>query len=180
MIAKGSGKKMQLSNLKWLWLSAVVILLDQLTKYWAEHILGRKVIAIFSWFDLSLVHNTGAAFGFLNQGSGWQNLMFLGLAAVVSVVLVFMIRALKSHELQLMIAYSLIVAGALSNAIDRIIYQYVVDFIHWFYLECNIFGMYDCHFPHFNIADAAIFVGAALMLLEAFGKPILNRKQKSA
>ena len=163
------------SHLKWLWLTATVMLLDQLSKYWAEHILTASIIPIFSWFDLSLVHNTGAAFGFLNQAGGWQHVFFVVLATIVSVALIFMTRALQRHERHLAIAYCLIIAGALGNAIDRIVYQYVVDFIHWFYLECNMFGMRDCHYPHFNIADMAIFIGATLLILEAFGKSFLNR-----
>ena len=150
----------------WLWLSVIVLLIDQVTKYWAEHILRYDVIVIFSWFDFSLVHNRGAAFGFLNDAGGWQHVFFVSLAIIVSTVLIFMIRSLKSHERHLAIAYSLIIAGALGNAIDRVIYQYVVDFIHWFYK--------DWHYPHFNVADIAIFIGAALLITEAIGKPFLN------
>ncbi|MCL4157914.1 UNVERIFIED_CONTAM: hypothetical protein GTU68_024634 [Idotea baltica] len=142
------------------------MIVDQLSKYWAEHILRDNVIQIFSWFDFSLVHNKGAAFGFLSQYGGWQQFFFATLAIVVSIVLMFMIRALKSHERQLAIAYCLIIAGALGNVIDRIIYQYVVDFIHWFYQ--------DWHYPWFNVADISIFIGAALLISEALGKPFLN------
>jgi len=165
---------MNTSHYKWLWLSAVLIVLDQVSKYWAEHILEYRVIPIFSWFDFSLVHNTGAAFGFLNQAGGWQHVFFVALAVSITGVLLFMIKALASHERHLAIAYSLIIAGALGNAIDRIIYQYVVDFVHWFILDCNFMGAQDCHYPHFNIADMAIFIGAFLLISEAFGKPFLN------
>jgi len=157
------------SQFKWLWLSAAIIVIDQLSKYWAEHILTyNKVIAIFSWFDLSLVHNTGAAFGFLNNAGGWQHVFFTSLALIVSVVLIFMIKVLKTHERHLAVAYCLIIAGALGNAIDRVIYQYVIDFIHWFYQ--------GWHYPHFNVADMSIFIGAVLLISEAFGKPFLNTK----
>lgn len=159
------------NHLRWLWLSVLLILLDQATKYWAEHILRGDVIRIFSWFDLSLVHNTGAAFGFLNDAGGWQHVFFVSLAVVVSAVLVYMIKVLKPHERHLALAYALIIAGALGNAIDRVIYQYVVDFIHWFYQ--------DWHYPHFNIADSVIFIGAALLIFEAFGKPFLNTEMVS-
>jgi len=157
-------------HLNWLWLSVVVIGLDQLTKYWAEHILGwNKVIPILPVFDFSLVHNTGAAFGFLSQYGGWQHVFFVVLAATVSVGLVIAMTRLKSHERHLAVAYSLVVAGAIGNAVDRIIYQYVIDFIHWFYKDWN--------YPHFNIADIAIFIGAALLIAEAFGKPFLNTSE---
>lgn len=154
------------SHLRWLWLTLFVLLADQASKYWAEHILKNDTIVIFSWFDLSLVHNTGAAFGFLNQAGGWQHVFFVTLALVISVVLVVMIRQLAQHQRHLAIAYALIIGGALGNAIDRIIYQYVVDFVHWFYQSY--------HYPHFNLADAAIFLGAALLIAEAFGKPFLD------
>lgn len=165
---------MQINHYKWLWLTAAIIIVDQLSKYWAEHILQRKVIPIFSWFDFSLVHNTGAAFGILSQYGGWQHVFFVSLAVIISIVLLVMIRGLKKHERHLALAYSLVIAGALGNAIDRLIYQYVIDFIHWFYLDCNIFGMQDCHYPHFNVADISIFLGAALLIAEALGKPFLN------
>lgn len=156
-------------HIRWLWLSIIVIGLDQITKYWAEHILRDGVIPIFSWFDFSLVHNTGAAFGFLSQYGGWQHVFFFSLAVIVSIVLVVMIIKLQSHERHLAIGYSLIIAGALGNAIDRAVYQYVVDFVHWFYK--------DWHYPHFNIADISIFIGAGLLIFEAFGKPFLNTSQ---
>ena len=146
-----------------------MLLFDQLTKYWAEHILRGDVIEILPWFDFSLVHNTGAAFGFLASYGGWQHVFFVVLALVVSIVLIVMLQALKPYERHLAIAYCLIISGAVGNAIDRLIYQYVVDFIHLFY------GGW--HYPHFNIADSAIFIGAALLIFEAFGKPFLNKVQ---
>lgn len=164
------------SHFNWLWLSAIILILDQGTKYWAEHILQYDVIPIFLWFDFSLVHNTGAAFGFLGDAGGWQHVFFVTLAVVVSIVLILMMRGLKVHERHIALSYCLIIAGALGNGIDRIIYGYVVDFIHLFYLNCNCFGMQDYHYPHFNVADISIFFGAALLISEAFGKPFLNRK----
>jgi signal peptidase II len=170
---------MKNTHLKWLWLSAAIIVVDQLSKYWAEHILQYRVIEIFSWFDFSLVHNAGAAFGFLNDAGGWQHVFFFSLAVIVSIVLVIMIRSSQQHERHLVIAYSLIIAGALGNAIDRVIYQYVVDFVHWYILDCNFMGMTDCHYPHFNVADISIFIGAFLLISEAFGKPFLNTDENT-
>jgi len=159
-----------MTHLKWLWLALIVIVIDQVAKYWAEHILGWDgLIPILPIFDFSLVHNTGAAFGFLGASGGWQHVFFVSLATIISVALIIAIIKLKSFERHLAVAYSLVIAGAIGNAIDRVIYQYVVDFIHWFYQSY--------HFPHFNIADISIFIGAALLFAEAFGKPFLNTKQ---
>ncbi len=159
-----------MKHISWLWLSLVIIVLDQATKYWAEHILGWDgLIPILPVFDFSLVHNTGAAFGFLNSMGGWQHVFFVTLAAIISIVLIVAMTRLQSFERHLAVAYSLVIAGAVGNAIDRVIYQYVVDFIHWFYQ--------DYHFPHFNIADISIFIGATLLFAEAFGKPFLNTKK---
>jgi len=154
--------------IKWLSLSIVVIAFDQITKYWAEHHLRDGVIEILPIFDISLVHNTGAAFGFLGQYGGWQHVFFVSLATIISIVMIVFITKLKSHERHLALAYALIIGGAIGNAIDRIVYQYVVDFIHFFYQ--------NWHYPHFNIADIAIFIGAALMMADALGKPFLNTK----
>ena len=149
--------KMNLSKIgKWLGLSAFVIIIDQITKYWAEHHLRGDVIDILPIFDFSLVHNTGAAFGFLGQYGGWQHVFFVTLATIISVVMAVMVGQLKSHERHLAVSYALIIGGAIGNAIDRIVYQYVVDFIHLFYQ--------NWHYPHFNIADIAIFIGAALLI----------------
>ncbi len=158
-----------MANLKWLWLSVLVIIIDQLTKYWAEHILRYDVIELLPVFDLSLAHNPGAAFGFLGGLGGAQHVLFVALALIISVAFIYwMAKKSKPHERHLSIAYSLIIGGAIGNAIDRLVYQYVVDFIHWFYK--------DWHYPHFNVADMAIFIGAVLMIAEAFEKPFLNTK----
>ena len=151
---------------KWLGLSLLVIIVDQLTKYWAEHILQQGVIPLLPIFDFSLVHNTGAAFGFLGQYGGWQHVFFVTLAVIISIVMAVFIAKLKPHERHLSLAYALVIGGAIGNAIDRVIYQYVVDFIHFFYQ--------DWHYPHFNIADIAIFIGGALLFADVFGKPFLN------
>jgi len=156
-------------QLRWLWLGVVSLVLDQLSKYWAEHILGWNTkVDLLPVFDLSLAHNTGAAFGFLANAGGWQQVFFASLATIVSVVLIIAMSRLSRHQHHLAIAYALIISGAIGNLIDRLVYQYVVDFIHVFY------GSY--HFPHFNIADSAIFIGAALLITEAFAWPFLDSK----
>ncbi len=154
--------------LAWLGLSLLVVVLDRITKMWAESVLeDGSVIPVLSWFDFSLVYNRGAAFGFLNNASGWQNLFFVVLAVLISAFLVWSLYRLKEHEVQLGFAYALILGGAIGNVVDRISQGYVVDFVHWFY--------HDWHWPHFNIADAAISVGAALMIAEALGIQLLGR-----
>lgn len=159
-----------MNHLKWLGLSAIVIVLDQLSKYWAEHILGwNGLVPMLPIFDFSLVHNTGSAFGFLGQMGGWQHVFFVSLAIIISIALIVSMVFLKPLERHLAIAYALVVAGAIGNAVDRLIYGYVVDFIHWFYKSY--------HFPHFNIADISIFIGAMLLIAEAFGQPFLNKKE---
>ena len=156
-------------QLSWLKLSVFALILDQASKYWAEHILGwGSRIDILPVFDLSLAHNTGAAFGFLADAGGWQQVFFATLATVVSLALAVAMSRLLSHQRHLAVAYALIISGAIGNLIDRLIYQYVVDFIHVFY------G--DYHFPHFNIADSAIFIGAVLLIAEAFNWPFLDTK----
>lgn len=157
-------------KLVWLWLSVLVIIVDQVTKYWAEHVLGPyRVIEILPIFDFSLAHNTGSAFGMFSGPGLTQHYFFVALAVTISIVLMVFIKNLKHHERHLALAYALIIGGAIGNAIDRVVYQYVVDFIHWFYQ--------DWHYPHFNVADMAIFIGAGLLIAEAFGKPFLNTKE---
>jgi signal peptidase II len=154
--------------LAWLVLSLAVVVLDRGTKMWAETVLdGGVMIPVFSWFDFSLVYNRGAAFGFLNDAGGWQNLFFVVLAILVSVFLVWSLYRLKRDERQLAMAYALILGGAIGNVFDRVSQGYVVDFIHWFYQ--------DWHWPHFNIADSAISIGAALMIAEAVGVHLFGR-----
>lgn len=162
-------KNIVIAHLKWLWLAVIIIAFDQATKYWAEFILGWDgLVPILPFFDFSLVHNTGAAFGFLGGMGGWQHVFFVSLASIISIVLAVSMVMLKPLERHLAIAYSLIIAGAIGNAFDRVLYQYVIDFIHFYYQSY--------HFPHFNIADISIFIGAMLLIVEAFGKPFLNRK----
>jgi signal peptidase II len=146
--------------LRWLSLAALVIVADQLTKWLAVAKLSvRTVTVVPGFFDLVLVRNTGAAFGFLNDAGGWQNVFFVGVAALVSTVLVIMLRRLRPGDRVAAWALSLILGGALGNLIDRLRLGYVIDFVDWYY------GRW--HWPAFNVADAAITVGAALLVLDA-------------
>lgn len=146
--------------LKWLLLSAILIIVDQITKLWAVKELGYGVnIELLPMLDFSLVYNTGAAFGFLNDAGGWQKIFFATIAILVSIFLTWSIKNAKRSERQLVVAYACIIGGAIGNLIDRIRIDKVVDFIHVFYQ--------NWHFPHFNVADIAICIGAFLLILDA-------------
>ncbi|HZW86798.1 MAG TPA: signal peptidase II [Gallionella sp.] len=145
---------------RWLWLSALVIVLDQLSKAWiANHFFLGESYTVFSVFNLVLAHNTGAAFSFLNNAGGIQRWLFSIIAIFASVLIIWLLR---KHAKQTLFAFalSLILGGALGNLIDRVVYGYVVDFLsfHW-----------DEHyFPAFNLADSAITCGAFLLILDSF------------
>lgn len=149
--------------LKWLWLSALVIVLDQITKYMVTDSLHLfQSIPILPSLNLVLAHNTGAAFSFLSDAGGWQRWFFVVLAIGISIVIVIWISRLKTDERRLAVALSLVLGGAIGNVWDRIAHGYVVDFIDVYY------GSW--HWPAFNVADSAIFVGAALLIIDALFK----------
>jgi len=148
--------------LKWLWLSLIVLVLDQWTKIAVDGSMRLyESIALIPGFNLTYVHNTGAAFSFLSEAGGWQRWFFAAMALIISVVLTVWLYRLKSHETLLAVALSLVLGGAIGNLIDRLAYGYVIDFLDVYYQSW--------HWPAFNIADMAISVGVFLMLLENFG-----------
>ena len=145
----------------WLWLSAAVIALDQATKFLVTRFFELyERVEVLPVLDFTLLHNTGAAFSMLANASGWQRPFFIVLGLVVSVMLVVWIWRTPRGEKLLPLSLSLILGGAIGNVIDRIWHGYVVDFIHAHW------G--DAYFPAFNVADSAITVGAALLILDAF------------
>lgn len=147
--------------MKWLWLSGLALILDQISKIWIDTSMSLyHSIPIFPGFSITYAHNYGAAFSFLSDAGGWQRWFFAALAAAISVGLVIYIKRLKPNETLLAVALSLILGGALGNLIDRIIYGYVIDFLDIYYQAY--------HWPVFNIADSAITVGVAFMLYESF------------
>ena len=151
-----SGKSM----LIWLLLSIVVVIADLLSKSMASSMLEyANPVPVLPSFNLTLLHNTGAAFSFLAAAGGWQCWFFVGLAVVVSIALVKWLSTLKNDR-WLAIAIALILGGALGNLYDRITLGYVVDFLHFYWR--------DYHFPAFNLADTAISIGAAMMILDLF------------
>jgi signal peptidase II len=143
----------------WLILSALVILADQVSKnYIADHFGEFEFVKILPILDITRMHNVGAAFSFLASASGWQRWVFIGLAVVVSVgICVWLLRA-RPHGL-LACGLALVLGGAVGNLIDRIRLGHVIDFIH--------FHWDRAYFPAFNVADSAITVGAACLLLDA-------------
>ncbi|VAW89075.1 Lipoprotein signal peptidase [hydrothermal vent metagenome] len=146
--------------LKWLWLSAVVIVLDQVTKQMVtDSLYLYQSIPVFPSLNLVLAHNSGAAFSFLSDAGGWQRWFFSVIAIVVSIVIVVWITRLKQNERRLAVALSLVLGGAIGNVWDRIAHGYVVDFIDVYYGEW--------HWPAFNVADSAICIGAALLIIDA-------------
>ena len=144
----------------WIWLSGLVIVLDQVTKYLAETLLVmHQPVAVMPSFNLMLTYNTGAAFSFLAQAGGWQRWFFLGLGSLVSIGLVIWLTRLKSQEKWLAAALALILGGAVGNLIDRAWLGQVIDFIQLYYDRW--------YWPAFNIADSAITVGAVLLVVES-------------
>ncbi|RMG51963.1 MAG: lipoprotein signal peptidase [Gammaproteobacteria bacterium] len=147
--------------LRWLWLSALVVALDQATKWWAQaNLLPHVPRPLLPHLDLTLMFNRGAAFSFLSDQSGWQRGFFTGLAVVSVVVLTIWLARLPRHDHWTAAGIALIIGGAIGNAIDRVRLGHVVDFID--------FWVGDWHWPAFNIADSAITVGALLLVLLAF------------
>ncbi len=148
------------NNFLWLTLSLVIILADQLTKYLIEaNLLVFETIPILPFFNLTLVYNEGAAFSFLADQGGWQRWFFAILAVAVTIILVVWLARLRHHEKVVAAALALIIGGAVGNLIDRVRYGHVVDFLDVYYK--------DWHWPAFNIADSAITIGVALMILDA-------------
>ena len=155
----------------WLWLSAIVIGLDQYTKFFVNSSFdyGRP-LALHPMLDLTLLYNTGAAFSFLSDAGGWQRWFFIALGIAVStLIMVWLARLPARGHSTLAAGLSLILGGALGNVIDRAIHGHVVDFISVHYESW--------YFPAFNIADSAITVGAALLIIDSlFGKAPPDRQ----
>ena len=143
---------------RWLTLSGLVVVIDQVSKWAAQAYLdpARPVPVVRGFFDLQLAHNTGAAFSLLADAGGWQRIFFVALGAVVSLGIVWWLRRLQPHERWLALGLSLVLGGAVGNLVDRIRWGHVVDFIHLYH------GPW--HWPTFNVADSAITVGAILLI----------------
>lgn len=148
------------SALRWLWLSALIIVLDQITKTIANSYLTlHESIEIMPLVNLTLAYNEGAAFSFLSDAGGWQRWFFTVLAIAVSGMLIVWLRRLSPSEKFIAIALALILGGAIGNVIDRVHLGYVIDFVDIYYGQA--------HWPAFNVADGAISIGAVMLLWDA-------------
>ncbi len=151
--------KPQSSLLPWLGIAAIVVLLDQVSKITVARLFAyAEERVVTSFFNLTLVYNKGAAFNFLSDAGGWQRYFFTGIAVAASL---FILYLLKKHAGQRLFcwALALILGGAVGNVIDRIAYGHVIDFLDFHFRGWG-------HFPAFNLADSAIFLGAALFILD--------------
>jgi signal peptidase II len=143
----------------WLALAVAVIALDQLTKTLIlQHFAYGDSHVVTSWLNIVRAHNTGAAFSFLAAASGWQRWMFTAIGVAAAVFITWLLRRHGGQRL-FSFALSMILGGALGNVIDRLLHGYVVDFVqvHW---------QSAWYFPAFNVADSAITVGAACLILD--------------
>jgi len=149
------------SGWRYLPLVVAVIVVDQLVKAWlVHHFALSERVHVLPVLDIILTYNTGAAFSILADASGWQRWLFVALALAVSVVLLVWLRRLRARTQGLLACgLALVVGGALGNLIDRLRHGRVVDFVHVHW------GNH--YFPAFNVADSAITVGAALLILDA-------------
>ncbi len=163
--------------LKWLWVTFVVIFIDQITKWTAEGSLdliqeGGKSYPVIEHLNFTLAYNYGAAFSFLADQGGWQRWFFTILTAVVSIVILVWLSKLKQKEKWTAISLSLVLGGAIGNLIDRVLHGKVIDFID-VYADWDVFflsqwqdGLY--HFATFNVADIAINIGAIILVVGSF------------
>lgn len=155
----------------------VIASLDQITKGWAvDGLIYSQAQPFLPFFNFTLLHNTGAAFSFLSDAGGWQRFVLAGISLSISVVLLGWILVLGRHKKMELLAFSLILAGAVGNLWDRLALGYVIDFIDWYYPSADaclpLFYWRPlsstCHWPAFNIADASICFGVFLLLLDLF------------
>ncbi len=152
-------------------LSVAIVLLDQITKQWMDHWLGlcepyvcnREVL--LPVFQLVVLYNEGAAFSFLADAGGWQRWLLTGISLVVSIGITVWLMRLPKQQLMLRISLALVLGGALGNLIDRALFGHVIDFLVVHYDQY--------YFPAFNVADAAISLGAVGLVLDMF----INREE---
>lgn len=147
------------SGLRFLWISALVAIFDQ----WTKHVVMAEMrlfesIQVTRFFNYTYVHNYGAAFSFLDDAGGWQRWFFTAIACGVSGLILWWLKQTPREQRRLPIAFCFILGGAIGNVYDRLMYGYVIDFLDFYY------GQW--HWPAFNLADSAIFIGAALLILD--------------
>ena len=144
---------------RWLAIAALIVVADQVTKYAVvQYFAVNDTVAVTSFLNLLLVYNPGAAFSFLSDAAGWQRWFFVAIALIASTWIVYLLRQYPNQRL-FALALSLVLAGAVGNVIDRILFGAVVDFLD--------FHAYGWHWPAFNVADSAITCGALLLIWDA-------------
>lgn len=156
------------TGLKWLWLTILCLLLDQISKQWVANSFDLyESVNLLPFFSFTYVHNPGAAFSFLADQGGWQRWFFTAIAVVACIIFTVWLARTPKQQVLLSLALSLMLSGALGNLIDRVLFGYVIDFLdfHWA----------GYRFPAFNLADSAIFIGAALMILDSFKQESDNK-----
>lgn len=149
-------------QLRWVILSIIVIIIDLGTKYLAsQNLTYGQPVEVLPFFNLTLLHNYGAAFSFLsNSNTTWQVVVLSGIALIVAIVIFVWLTRLPKNKNLTVCALALILGGALGNVYDRMIHGYVVDFLD--------FHINNYHWPAFNIADSAICIGAVILILMSF------------
>jgi signal peptidase II len=158
--------------LRLLWLSLLVVVLDQATKLWVMARFDEyEVLTIWPVFNLTLVYNTGAAFSILSDAGGWQRWLFIGLALAISLVMAAWLRQLQADERLTAYGLALIIGGAVGNLIDRLWLGKVVDFLQWHWEQW--------YWPAFNLADSAITVGVALLLVDGLRSALASKDAES-
>ena len=157
------------TGLRWLWLTLLCLLADQVSKQLVINNMALyDSIEILPFFNLTYIQNQGAAFSFLADQSGWQRWFFSAIATIASLVFIIWLAKTPKQQQLISIAFALILSGAMGNLIDRVLFGYVIDFFDFFAM--------GYHYPAFNIADSVIFIGAGLMIYDAFK----NKEQKTA
>ncbi|MGC3874153.1 signal peptidase II [Halomonas sp. GXIMD04776] len=159
--------------LRWLWLSALIVILDLGSKALASSMLYyAQPVELLPVFNLTLLHNPGAAFSFLAAHDGWQRWLFAVIAIGAVIGLTIWMARLKAHETLTAASLALVIGGALGNLYDRLVHGYVVDFLsfHW----------QNYYFPAFNLADTAITLGAIGLILQALREARVERRRKSS
>ena len=147
------------AGIRWLLLSLAIVVADQLTKVLAttELVLHQPVPVVPGLFNWTLAHNYGVAFSIFNDGPGWQRYGLSAFALAVSIAFTVWLLRLPRHERWSAAGLALVIGGAVGNVIDRLRLGYVVDFVEWYWR--------DWHWPAFNLADSAICVGAAVLVI---------------
>ncbi|MFT6270289.1 MAG: signal peptidase II [Alphaproteobacteria bacterium] len=156
------------TGLRFTWISALIFVFDQWSKYAiVDSMRLYESIQLTGFFNLTYVHNYGAAFSFLYDAGGWQVYFLSTVALAVSALILWWLRQATKEQFLLPVAFSFILGGALGNVFDRIMHGYVIDFLDFYY------GTY--HWPAFNVADSAIFIGAALLIIDMFKNKEANK-----